>query len=752
VDVADVHTVADLAAILRTLRRREARRRGGRELTYRDLAARTGWSYSIIGEYLSGRTLPATDRFDTLVRLLGASPAEQGALATARDRVQESRLAGDPRWPVPRQLPADLPGFAGRATELAALADRSGSIIVLTGTAGVGKTALAVHWAHSILESFPDGQLYLDLRGFGPAKPTSAGEALGGFLSSLGVPPPRVPDDEQARAALYRSLLATKRVLVLLDNARTAEQVRPLLPGGPGCLAVVTSRSRLTGLSITDGARPCHVDPMSAADAADLIARWLGPERTAADPQSTQSIINACAGLPLALSIVSARGAAHPHLPLPWLVRELERARLDTLAADDVATDVRAALAWSYQALDPDAARAFRQLGVHPGADAPIDAIAAMAGLSDQDIRLAVASLISANLVTMPYVDRLSTHDLLRIYARELVSTVDTSRDHIAALERMLDHYLRSAHAAALLINPHREPLRPSPPAPPAPMPDHLAAVDWFSSEYAVLVAAIELAASAGLDSHAWRLTWTLTDFVDRQGRWRDFVRIEQIALQAAQRNDDLAACAYSHRLLGVAHLRLGDFDEARSHLDRALTAHTELGDHVGQASVHLNLGGMHEMRQRHPDALRHSELALGLYRQIAYRPGEARALNSIAWCHAQMGDYEQTIEHCTQALTLLSALGDLQAQAGARDTMGYAYHHLGRFADAAESFGQAIELFRDLGDRYYEADTLVHLGDTQQAAGLPDAARDSWHEALGILEELGHQKAEPLRAKLDAA
>ncbi|WP_327011530.1 tetratricopeptide repeat protein [Dactylosporangium sp. NBC_01737] len=480
---ATVTTMPQLANLLRGLRRRQSRSTGRPPLTYRQLAARTGWSHGIIGEYLAGRVLPPTDRFDALVRLLGATPAEQVALASARDRVEEQRAAAEhpdqrPRdWSgvAPRQLPADLTTFAGRTWQLALLdrltAERRP--IVLSGTAGVGKTALAVHWAHQVAALFPDGQLFLDLRGFGPSSrdPVAPLDALGVALGLLGVPPAQVPAEPQSRAALYRGLLRDKQMLIVLDNAATAEQVRPLLPGSSASLALVTSRVDLPSLVTADGARPVTLDLLDAADARTLLAGRIGAARTAREPEAVDSIVAACAGLPIALSVVAARAALHPDFSLAAIAADLSSAhgRLDALRSDDPKADVETVFSWSYQRLTPPAQRLFRLGGLHPSPELDIPAAAALADLPVDAVRPLLAELVRAQLIIEPRPGRFGMHDLLCAYAYGLAHADEPTPARAAARRRLIEHYTRTATTAAMLLNPSRHPagLHPHPTSPP---------------------------------------------------------------------------------------------------------------------------------------------------------------------------------------------------------------------------------------------------------------------------------------------
>ncbi len=480
---ATVTTMPELASLLRDLRRRQSRRTGRPPLTYRQLAARTGWSHGIIGEYLAGRVLPPTDRFDDLVRLLGATPAEQLALAAARDRVEEQRTDDRPRdWSgvAPRQLPADLTTFAGRTWQLALLdrltAERRP--IVLSGTAGVGKTALAVHWAHQVAGLFPDGQLFLDLRGFGPSSrdPVAPFDALGVALGLLGVPPAQVPAEPQPRSGLYRSLLRDKQMLIVLDNAATAEQVRPLLPGGGASLALVTSRVDLPALVTADGARPVTLDLLDAADARTLLAGRIGADRTDRESDAVDSIVAACARLPLALSVVAARAALHPDFSLAAIAAELSSAhsRLDALRSDDPKADVETVFSWSYERLTPPAQRLFRLGGLHPSPELGIPAAAALAGLPVAEVLPLLAELVRAQLIIEPRPGRFGMHDLLCAYAFALAHHDDPAPARAAARRRLIDHYTEAATTAAMILNPSRHPgaLHLSPPSrPPLPEP-----------------------------------------------------------------------------------------------------------------------------------------------------------------------------------------------------------------------------------------------------------------------------------------
>jgi tetratricopeptide (TPR) repeat protein len=654
---------------------------------------------------------------------------------------------------VPRQLPTALAGFEGRAAELEALTSLleetalPGSTVVISaidGMAGIGKTALAVQWAHQVADRFPDGQLYVNLRGFDPAgTPVMPAEAVRGFLDAFEVPVARIPVSLDAQAALYRSLLAGRRVLVVLDNARDADQVWPLLPGSPGCSVVVTSRNRLTSL-IAGGAHPLTVDLLTVTDAYQMLARRVGADRVAAQPQAAQQIIDRCARLPLALSIVAARAAAYPDFPLTALAEELRDAeeRLSALDAGEAATSVTAVFSWSYRQLSDPAARLFRLLGLHPGPDISVFAAASLAAVPVPAARLTLAELARAHLLTEHAPGRFAFHDLLRAYATTQTRTRDSGTDRDAARRRMLDHYLHTAQAAWSLSYPHQQqaitvaPLLPGV-APEEPA-DYLAAWAWFTAEYPVLLALVQLAAATGHHTEAWQLPHMLVPFFERQGHWHDFAATHQTALAAAQRHADQKGQAHAHLGIGRARARIGRFDEARPHLQRALRLFEELGDQAGQSHAHSYLGMTFYTQECYGEALPHLQQAVDLARTGGYRQGLAAALNGLGWVHAQLGNAEQALTYSQQALPLFQDLGDRWGEGAALDTIGYALDHLGHHQQAASYFEQSLAIDRELGDLFSQATDYDHLGDAHHAVGNITQARQAWQQALNILDQLG--------------
>ncbi|WP_326557632.1 ATP-binding protein [Micromonospora sp. NBC_01796] len=713
------------------------------------------------------RLLRAADGVRAGERLSGAAHTEVGRRASRAEQPKPSA----PEHPrigdgsiVPRQLPAAVRHFAGRAPQVAALtellaesAGAPGTVLIsaIGGTAGVGKTALALHWAHGVADRFPDGQLYVNLRGFdATGSMMSPAEAMRGFLEALGVPAERVPAGLTAQAALYRSLLVGRRMLVLLDNARDADQVRPLLPGSSGCLVVVTSRNQLPGLVAAEGAHPLLLDLLPAAESLELLSRRLGDRRVAREPAAVDRIVASSAGLPLALSIVAARAATHPDFGLARLADELEgtRGSLDGFTGGEAGADVRAVLSWSYRGLDPATARLFRLLGLHPGPDLSVPAAASLAGLPVADVRAPLANLTRANLLAEPLPGRYALHDLLRAYALEQVDANDPDQDRRDALTRLFDHYLHTAHGADLLLYHHRDSI--DVPA----VHDGVATIElrdrdhaWacLGAEHRALLAATALAAGTGFETHAWQLACTLNTYLDRLGAWQDQSGVQRLALEAATRSGDRLGQARVHRNRAVACLRLGSYDEAGAHLRQSLDLYGQLGDDVGSARTQLNLGILAERQGDYRQALDHAQRAFDLFEGAGHGHGAANALNNIGWYHIQLGDHRRALGYCERALAEQQRTGNRYWQAHTWDSLGYAHHHLGHHREAVECYEHALALWQEAGERYFEATTLTHLGDTHHGVGDVDRAGSAWRQAADILDRLGHPDAEQVWTKL---
>jgi DNA-binding SARP family transcriptional activator len=727
----------------------------------------------MLAKYRSGRQAAALDHYERLrLRLadeLGAdpSPALQG--------LHQQILSADPglapvdgaaarRVPVPQHLPMSPRRFIGRARELAALdralevrhhTERAVSIAAISGSGGIGKSWLALHWAYRNMNKFPDGQLYVNLRGFDPSdEPMPPGVAIRAFLDALAVDPAAVPVDLDAQAALYRGLVTDKRMLIVLDNARDTAQVLPLLPGGSSCAVVVASRHQLAGLVAGHGAYPVALDMLDEAEARALLTGHLGADTVAAEPEAVTELLRHCAGLPLALGIVVARATMRPDFPLAALAEELreDSARLNALDAGELTANLRAVFSWSYRILTPAAAGMFRLLGIHCGPGIARTAVASLIGTTVEEVRNPLAELTRANLVIEHAPGRFTLHDLLRTYAAEQADTLDTETDRRAATRRLLDHYLHTAHAAALLLYPHRNPIALSEPHSgviPAELTDHQQAMAWFTTEHPVLIAAIRLAADTGHATHTWQLAWTMVDFLDRQGHWHDLLDTQRLALRAATSQADLTGQAAVHRAHVRADVRLGRYDDARTHLYAALTLFAELGDSRGLAQAHHGLGWVLGLLGRHHDALAHLQQSYDLHKANGHRAGLALALNTMGWCRNLLGNYRQAVIDCQGSLALHLELGDRHGQATAWDSLGHAHHHLDNHVQAAACYEHALELYREVTDRYGEAETLTHLGDTHHAAGDTPTARSTWQHALNILAQLDHPDADQVRTKL---
>lgn len=769
------------------------------ELRHGDPAAVIGPLTGLLGEYPlaeplaealmralheTGRSAEALDCYAAVrKRLAEELGADTGpALRQLHQSILRGHRSASPRHPetapVPRrpepravlrqnELPAQLPmavrGFTGRDGELARLAailasaeGESAAVVIsaVSGMAGVGKTALAVHWARKVESAFPDGQLYVNLRGFDPqgsvVQPT---EAVRGFLDALGVRPERVPPGLEAQVGLYRSLLTGRRMMVVLDNARDEEQVRPLLPGAVGCMALVTSRNRLTGLAATEGAHLLAVDPLTPAAARAVLAERLGAGRVAAEPAAVADVVTWCAGLPLALAVVSARAAAQPHRPLGTLADELREAggRLDALDGGEESSQVRAVFSWSYSALSPAAARLFRLLALHPGPDLDRRAAAALAGVAPERVRPLLAELTGGHLLVEHAPGRYAFHDLLRVYAGELVTTYDDQWERRSALDRMMDHYLHSARAADILVTPQPNPVEapaPRPGANPVEFGDYGRALAWLAAEHPVLLEIVRQP-QPGFDGHVWRLVSVLTTFLDRHGYWQTLLTAGHQALVAAERESSPAGRAGAHRGLGLALDRLKCPEPAREHYLWALELFVAIGSEAGQARTHQHLSRMSGAQGNSGLALEHAYLSLEHYRRAGDQAGQAAALNHIGWRQAHLGEHLRALGHCEQALELARAAGDVDGQAHISDSLGYIHHQLGGYQQAVDRYRQAAELFHATGERHSEAACLICLGDSHRSAGQSDAAHAVWARALALTAELGLPHDDPLRAAL---
>jgi tetratricopeptide (TPR) repeat protein/transcriptional regulator with XRE-family HTH domain len=744
-------------------------------LTQEELAQRSGLSVRALSNMERGRTRPSARSVRLAADALGLGQHAREQLLQARhdnagdlaaDRPGTDLDSAYKRPGVPRQLPAPVRHFAGRENELKALTgllDQAGAqvpgtvvISAIGGTAGVGKTALAVHWAHQVASSYPDGQLYVNLRGYDPGQPMFPAEALAGFLRALGVPGQDIPAEQDERSALFRSLVAGRRMLIILDNARAAEQVRPLLPATPACMAVVTSRDSLAGLVARDGALRMELDLFSLSDSVALLRTLIGG-RVDADPDAAATLASQCSRLPLALRIAAELAAARPAVNLACLAGELADAqqRLDILnAGGDPHTAIRAVFSSSYQNLSQQAARLFRLTGLHPGPDVTVNAAASLAGISPGRARRLLDELTRAHLLTEQVPGRFGSHDLLRAYAIEHVATTGSSAGRRAALGRLLDYYLHTATAADRLLYPLRRGIALAAAAPgmtPDDLASHAQALAWLDAEHRGLLGAVSLAADNGYDVHAWQLAFSLETYFYRRGHWYDWAATQDVALAAARRLGDRYAQTLAHSGVANAQIQTGRPAEVLTHLARALRLREEAGDAHGQARVHLYASRALEVQGRYREALARSRRALVLAKAAgaAVLSLKAEALNCTGWVLAQLGEHHAALGYCQQAVALNQQLGNTHAQPAMLDSLAYVHRQLGDNAQAVSCYRRAIELFNELGHRYPKAEALACIGDAHHIDGNLSAARQAWTQALSILDDLHHPDAEHLRARL---
>ena len=749
--VDHVQTLDELGEVLRQLRRRYARRHNTPELTVRELARRSGYAYGVISEYLSGKALAPTDRFDVLIRLLGASSIEQRTLATARDRVEEQRRARRPVC-VPRELPPDVHGFTGRRKELAELdlmlhwAEESEGVALisaLAGTAGVGKTALAIHWAHRVGADFPDGCLYVDLRGYDPDQPVAPAEALAGFLRSLGVNGSDVPPTEAERAARYRTSLADRRMLVLLDNARDTDQVRPLLPGGSGCVALVTSRDALTGLIARHGAYRIKLDPLTRDVAVDLLGVLLG-KRVTDEPDAVRALVDRCAGLPLMLRLVAELVGARSEVALAELDAELAdvRQRLRRLdAGGEPRSASRAVFSWSYANLTTTTARAFRLFGLYPGRDLDAYALAALAGIELDPARSLLHDLASAHLIQPVSPDRYGMHDLLRAYAAELAAR-DPDAARRAALTRLLDQQLRACSLAMDLVAPFDRDRRPRIPDPGWATPrlaSAESAIAWLDIERPNLIATALHAADHEPTSHAGQLAAILLRYLDTGAHYND----AELLYTHAAKTEAHADKAHALISLGIVCWRLGRYQEAAVHQEQALDLARETGDETELGRALLGLGIVYWHLGRTAQTLDCGQQALDLYRKVGDRIGQARVLGNLGNVHSQLGNYPVALNHHRQALDLFREVGDPAGAGNELCGLGSVFETLGRFSEALDHLQEALTFARQAGYRECEVTALGNLGTVYRRLGRLTEALSHHQQALALIEKIGDRTTE---------
>ncbi len=653
---------------------------------------------------------------------------------------------------VPRELPSPVPQFVGRAAELADLtgmlerasAQRPRTLVIsaIAGMAGVGKTALAMQWAHQVADRFPDGQLHVNLRGYDPGQPVSAADALAGFLRSLGVAEQDIPAETGERAARYRSLLASRRMLIMIDNAGDAEQVRPLLPGSPSCLAVVTSRDALAGLVAREGARRLDLGLLPPAEAVGLLRALIG-ERVESEPEATMTLAGYCARLPLALRVAAERAAASPDVSLADVTSELadEQERLDRLdAAGDRLTAVRAVFSWSVRHLDDEAARAFRLLGLHPGADFDAYAAAALTGTTLRQARWLLGRLARAHLIQPAGTGRYGMHDLLRAYAADQASDQDSEQERGAALSRLFDQYLATAAVAAgtLFRADPDQPALPQVAGPVPPVTSPAAALAWLDAQRSTLVAVAAHAADHGWPGHAIGLAATIFRYLD-VGHFTDAAAMHRHARRAAAQAGDRTAEAAALTMLGAADAAQGRLHQATSYLEKALALSREDGNRIGEARALGNLGMTDYCQGRYQQSAGCHRRALAIYLEVGDHAGEARELHGLGVVDLRQGHYEQAAGHLRRSLALFRDVGLRSGEALVLGNLGELELRQGRYVHAAGHLRRSLGLGREIGSRMCQARALACLGISELRQGRRQQAIGHLRQSLALHSQAGN-------------
>jgi tetratricopeptide (TPR) repeat protein/transcriptional regulator with XRE-family HTH domain len=725
------------------------RYRSAAGLTQEELAHRSGLSVRALSDMERGTTAkPFARSARLLADALQLDDANRARLlgTLTGDQPPEPRVTPAIR---PRQLPSPVAHFVGRENELVALSDLLdeggiGTVVIsaIGGTAGVGKTALITQWAHRVADRFPDGQLYVNLRGYDPGRPLTAADALARFLRALGMAGHEIPVEEDERAASYRSLLTGRRILVVADNAGSAEQVRPLVPGTPGCVLAVTSRDSLAGLVARDGAIRLDLDPLPMREAVGLLRALVGA-RVDADEIAATALAGQCSRLPLALRVAAERAAASPGTALADMVRELadQRNRLDLLnAAGDSRTAVRAVFSWSYRHLDPGTARAFRLLGLHPGPEFDQYAVAALTGGSDQQARRSLETLSRAYLIQATKTGRHGFHDLMRVYAAEQAEASDGETARRAALTRLFDYYLYTAAAAMDMLFPGERDRRPAVGRPAVPVPamtDPAGARAWLDAERTVLAAVASHTAAHGWRDHTTRLAAILFRYLATGGHDTDAITMNSEARRAAHGTGDHAAEADALTNLAALDVRQARYEQAIGNLRLALALSAEAGDRTGQARAQSTLGNIYLRQGDYEQGIRCHQASLAMHRETGELTGQARAHVNLGIIEMLRGRHQDASRHYQQALAIRRQTGDRLGEAHVRINLGDVYLRQGRYRQAGRQLRRALALFYQTGDRLGEAHVLTSLGDIGLRQGQYELAVGRHQRALLLCRQI---------------
>lgn len=734
------------------------------------------WSQLMLALYRDGRQADALAAFDearaVCVRELGLDPGP--VLSGLRQRI----VVGDPglavaRDPGPaaarRDLPRDVEAFIGRDREmdrvlglLAGPAGPAGSagpggsatvpqlrVFAIDGMAGVGKTSLAVRAAHRLADDYPDGQLYLDLHAHTAGQePLSAAAALDKLLRAAGVPGEQIPAEAEERAAAWRALLAGRRMLLVLDNAADAAQVRPLLPGSAGSLVLITARRRLAGLQDCEF---LSLDVLPDAEAAALFALVAGDARPAAEPEATRAVVRICGNLPLAVHIAAARLRHRAAWSVAHLLDRLcdEERRLSELRVDD--RSVAAAFGLSYGSQAPDGQRVFRLLGLFPGPRFTVPAAAALAGTDVRTADEVLESLVDAHLLDQPAAGRYRFHDLLGVFAARRCREEESDADRHAALRRLLDFYVHSVDNAEELIRPHRLDRADGAPqdSPACRFTDRADALAWLDGERAGLVALVRVAGEHGLDRQGWQIARYLWGFFEARRLWADWIACYELALPCARRDGDRLAEARILVGLGACRHDLRQYAEAVVHYQRALVLMREIGFRSGEAGVLTNLGNSYRRLGDVAGSIACQERSLEIFREGGDRPGTGIALANLGERYRDGGRFQESIACQREALEIFREAGSRGLEGNVLDNLARTYQSMGRYAEALEHGEEALAARRDAADRYGEAETLDCLGQIHRATGRTVEARQRWSRALELFEELDAPAAADVRAQI---
>jgi tetratricopeptide (TPR) repeat protein len=693
---------------------------------------------------------------------------------------------------LPQELPPDVFGFTGRTSEIAELdslvAARSESTAVIisavSGTAGVGKTALVVHWAHRVLKEFPDGQLYIDLRGYGPGQPLTPTKALAGFLRSLGVEAQKIPHELSQRSALYRSLVAGRRMLVVLDNARTAEQVRYLLPGSSTCFVIVTSRDSLSGLVSRDGARRIDLDLLPLSEAVSLLGKLVG-DRVQAEPTATQTLADRCARLPLALRIAAELATARHTEKLEDLVTELadEQDRLAVFdSVGDPRTAVRGVFSWSYSNLTAETAHLFRMLGLHIGQHYDVYSVATLADIEVIAAKRLVSDLVQAHLLIPCAPGIFKMHDLLRVYAKGLAMETISAESRAEKVSRLLDHYLDTAYLATAMVTPH-DPYRiarKSKSTSRLPtIVDYAEAAGWLERARSNLLLSAAFAAASDFRYFVCDLSIILRSYLYTRAYYDDAIALHNAALEVGKTAGNRSMQAHALDSLGIVYRRLGRYSESVKYHESALDLSHQVADRPTEGSALRNLAAAYEQLGRYGDALHHLQAALGVATDTDDQVARRRVLNNLGDIYERLGQYEDARQSLKQALISSDGVTERSTYGRTLNNLGDVYERLGNYGDALQYIKEALVIFseiddragrgyafnslavvyaklqdckeaivhhrhalllaRETGERSLEMETLNALGDTLRFSGDPSQARECYVKALSIALEVGN-------------